>query len=323
MAQAPLRLQLLDQPLEGHVLVGVGAQRRLPGPGPAARGRADPGRGRSRRTRVLTKKPISSSVSSRLRPAIGVPTTMSSCPVVAVEQRLERRQQHHEQRDALAGGQGGVSPLQRPARQLDGQRPPRRLRTAGRGRSVGSSSTGASPPSRSPPVAELALQHLPLQPSALPDGEVRILHRQLRQRRRLPADERRVQRRQLPDQDARRTSRRRRCGASSAGPDAPSRPAAARAARSSGPRARSNGRRASATASRRACSSRAAAREAAQVHHRRHHRRRRDRSPARAGRPPARTRVRSDSCRRTSSVRLRASAAGSSRPCSRRAAGML
>ena len=31
-AQVPLRLQLLDQPLERHVLVGVGAERRLPHP---------------------------------------------------------------------------------------------------------------------------------------------------------------------------------------------------------------------------------------------------------------------------------------------------
>ena len=36
-------------------------------------------RGRSRSTRVLTKKPMRPSISARLRPAMGEPTTMSSC----------------------------------------------------------------------------------------------------------------------------------------------------------------------------------------------------------------------------------------------------
>ena len=65
-----------------------------------------------------------------------------------------------------------------------GRAAPRKLCTAGRGRSVGSSSSGGSARELLAPVGELRLQHLALQPLALPDREVRVLHRQLRQRRR-------------------------------------------------------------------------------------------------------------------------------------------
>ena len=81
MAQVAPGLHGLHQHLEGHVLVGIGAQRR-----PRARAAADRGRsarrsGRRACTRVLTKKPISPSSSPRLRLAMGVPTQMSSSAV--------------------------------------------------------------------------------------------------------------------------------------------------------------------------------------------------------------------------------------------------
>ena len=83
VAEVALGLQLLDQLLEGHVLVGVGL--RAP---PRARARSSSRKVGSpdrsvRSTSVLTKNPISPSISARLRPAIGVPTTMSSCPCSA------------------------------------------------------------------------------------------------------------------------------------------------------------------------------------------------------------------------------------------------
>ena len=81
MAQVALGLQLLDQLLERQVLVRVGAQgtsrararsssRKLGSPDKSVRS-----------TSVLTKKPISPSISARVRLAIGEPTTMSSWPV--------------------------------------------------------------------------------------------------------------------------------------------------------------------------------------------------------------------------------------------------
>ena len=69
--EVALRPQLLDQPLERQVLVGVGVERRLAHPAEQLREGGIAARGRARSARVLTKKPISPSVSSRLRPAIG------------------------------------------------------------------------------------------------------------------------------------------------------------------------------------------------------------------------------------------------------------
>ena len=78
--QVAVRRQLLHQLLEGQVLVGVGVQGG--GAHPAAElpeGRDRPTRS-SRSASVLVKKPISPSISSRLRLAIGEPTTTSSWP---------------------------------------------------------------------------------------------------------------------------------------------------------------------------------------------------------------------------------------------------
>ena len=84
-----------------------------------------------------------------------------------------------------------------PSRRLSACSLPRQLRPAAapaaprRGSSAPPAAAGrsaapaaaAAPASCSPPVGELALQHLALQPVALPDREVRVLDRQLRQRR--------------------------------------------------------------------------------------------------------------------------------------------
>ena len=79
---------------------------------------------------------------------------------------------------------------------------PRKLCTAGRGRSVGSFKRGGSPAScRRQKVISL-LQDLAVQPGTLPDREIRILHRQLGEGRRPARDERRIERRNLAHQDA-------------------------------------------------------------------------------------------------------------------------
>ena len=97
-----LGLELLDQLLERHVLMRVRAERRLADAAEQLAEASGRRRGLCAARSVLTKKPMRSSTSARLRLAMGVPTTMSSWPRVAVEQRLEGRQQRHEERRALA-----------------------------------------------------------------------------------------------------------------------------------------------------------------------------------------------------------------------------
>ena len=78
-ADVPLGLELLDELLEGEILMRVGLQRRLAHAPEKARTLGSPDRS-VRSTRVLTKKPMSYSTSGRVRPAIGIPTITSSCP---------------------------------------------------------------------------------------------------------------------------------------------------------------------------------------------------------------------------------------------------
>ena len=146
--EVALRLQLLDQLLERQVLVGVGAERDLAHPRRAARGTSGRPTGRSRSTSVLTKKPISPSISARLRPATGVPTHDVVLAGVAAQQRLEGGQQRHEQRGALAPAERRAAL----AASVGGEREARTRRRgrsapAGRGRSVGSSSSAGAPAS--------------------------------------------------------------------------------------------------------------------------------------------------------------------------------
>ena len=84
------RRQLLDQLLERQVLVGVGVEGGSR-TRPTSSRKADPPRGRARSARVLMKKPISPSISRRLRLAIGEPTTRSSCAGVAARGGPRRR----------------------------------------------------------------------------------------------------------------------------------------------------------------------------------------------------------------------------------------
>ena len=53
----------------------------------------------------LRKSPTIRSVSARVRPAIGVPTTTSSCPARRPQDHVQRGEEDHEQRGALAAGQ--------------------------------------------------------------------------------------------------------------------------------------------------------------------------------------------------------------------------
>ena len=142
----------------------------------------------------------------------------------------------------------GASPAARasaPPQGADVDHPTARVCTAGRGRSVGSSSRAGAPPSRPRQYASSASSTSPCNQPPLPERVVRVLDRQLRERRR-PALEQRLRRAlPAPASGPPSTSRRSRCGASSpAARDRPPRAGARRPA-ASGPCDRSNGRSAS------------------------------------------------------------------------------
>ena len=85
---------------------------------------------------MLTKKPISGSSSVRVRPAIGARHHQVVLGGVSMEQRLERRQQRHEQRRALMPAEG-FQHLHERGRQMQlmvrtGERLGRRPRAIGR-----------------------------------------------------------------------------------------------------------------------------------------------------------------------------------------------
>ena len=216
------RGQLLDQPLERHVLVVQRAQpvsRTRPSSSANA---GSPDRS-VRSTRVLTKNPTRSSSASSVRPATGgadrdvgprAPSRDSSTASAGL--------QHHEQRHALLAGQRGQPPraASAPGRQRHrvrrgGWRP------AGRGRSAGSASSGGAPASACRQYATWPASRLPgssssPSSSALPQRVVRVLHRQRLPARRPPAPPRRVRRRSVRAAAGPSTSRRRRCDGSPA-----------------------------------------------------------------------------------------------------------
>jgi hypothetical protein len=137
-----------------------------------------------RRTRVLTKKPISAS-SSKLQLDAGPvrdrgadQDVLLSAP--AGQKDLKRREERHEDRGALTPRQG-VDPrgeLPRHMEREDGSSLAwhRWTRLVERKRQDRRSSSQAFAPE-----GELRLQHLPLQPAPLPVREVGILHVEIRQ----------------------------------------------------------------------------------------------------------------------------------------------
>ena len=144
----------VHQPLERHILVGVGGQVGLPDP------RQQFGERRVaatsvRSTRVLTKKPTRSSSAASLRPATAVPMGMS-VPAPSRESRVASAACTTMNivapcRWAIATSRActcGAQLQSRPRRR--GKSP-----TAGRGRSTGSVSSSGTSGQRATPVAEL------------------------------------------------------------------------------------------------------------------------------------------------------------------------
>ncbi len=141
-----LRLELLHQALEGHVLVGVGAERDLLDPAEELLERQIRRDLRAHDQRVEEEADHPLGLGARA-PGDGGADDEVVLAAVAVEQHVERREEHHVERGALAPGQlldaGGEL-----RREGEGALPTARRRQAtGRGRSVGSSRAGGAPAS--------------------------------------------------------------------------------------------------------------------------------------------------------------------------------
>ena len=198
MPQAALRPQLVDQPLEGDVLVRVGAEGRfthpaeqLPEAGVAGQVDAQGQSVDEEPDEVLD-----------LVPAIGDRRADHHVvlPGEALEQGREGGQERHEQGDLAALAETGE-----PRREVGRERERQGLAAVAAHlgpRPVGGQIEhrgGAGEPPL--PVPELPVQHLAGQPPSLPDGEVGVLQRQLKEGRWPAGREGRIEGRELPDQN--------------------------------------------------------------------------------------------------------------------------
>ena len=193
--------KLLDQLLEGQVLVGVGAQRTLAHPREQlAKPRiAREVRAQHQRVDEETDEPLELGAPA---PGNGRAHRDVLLPAVAVEQHLEGREQRHEQRRPFAPAQR-LERMQQRRGQIKGcaRAPVAQYR---RTRPVGGQLQRGQISELRLPVGELALQHLALQPLALPHRVVGILDRQRRQPGLAPPHECVVGTRQLALEDAHR-----------------------------------------------------------------------------------------------------------------------
>ena len=93
VVEVAARRQRLDEQVERHVLVRIGLAARVSRTrASSSRTVGSPDRS-ARSTMLLAKKPITRSISGRLRAPTAVPTAKSVLAAVAVQQDLEGRQQ--------------------------------------------------------------------------------------------------------------------------------------------------------------------------------------------------------------------------------------
>jgi hypothetical protein len=201
-AEIALRRQLLDQPLERQILVGIGAES------PFAHLRQQPTHAGLPGELAAQHQGVDEEPDQRLDLSpVAVGNRRAHQQVrqagVPAQEDLEQPEKGHEEGCPLLPRQNP-----QPGRQIlaepqgdgpaagameDGPRPIR-----------GEVQDRGRPGEALPPPGELSREHLAAQPAALPSGEVGVLDRQLRQRRRLPRSESGVERRQLTDQHAHR-----------------------------------------------------------------------------------------------------------------------
>ena len=198
-AALPAGRQLLHQALERQVLALEGVQRGPPGALERLVEARRAGEVRPQHQGVdeeadqrldLGTGPVGDRRADRQVPLAGM----------TGEDHLERRQQHHERRRLPRPGElrhaVGHVPTERQGNGAPALAPRRRPRPVGR------QLEGRQPGEAVAPGREQAIQHLPPKPTALPEGEVRVLDGQRRERRRLAVRERPVERRELVQEDA-------------------------------------------------------------------------------------------------------------------------
>ncbi len=194
----PIGDELLDEVLERQVLVRVRAERHGPHPGQDLGERRVPGQVCAHHERVDEEPDQTLGLAAVTAGHRAADHHVVEAGVPA-EQDHVRGQQRHERRRAALAGQ-----VAQPLGHLSGHAEAQ-LRAGGRPyrrtRPVGGQLHDGRARQLLAPVAELRLEHVTGQPSALPHREVRVLHRQRRQRVGPPVAERLVQGRQLAAED--------------------------------------------------------------------------------------------------------------------------
>ena len=196
-AEVTFRLELLDQRFEREILVGIGTQRHLLHP-----------------VKQLDETGVARTIGAdheRVHKEPDQPLDLGTVPTgdggsdddvvlvgVSVQQRLKRGEQRHEQCHSFTPAQL-VKHSRQPPRQCDlviGPLVGLYRRTGSVGRKLQHRQTRQL----LPPVGELRVPNRTPQPAPLPDREVGVLNRQLRQGRRPSQGEGTVDFRQLPRQ---------------------------------------------------------------------------------------------------------------------------
>ncbi len=198
--QVPHRRQLLDQPVEGQLLVREGVQARLAHPRQHRARRRPAGGAGAQRERVDEAADQAFDLQ-----AVAVGDGRAHDDVLlgrpARQQGGEGRQQRHEQR--RAGALRRLAHLAGERRRHDDHRAPAAQALRRRPRPIGGQrQTRRRPRQRQPPVAQRSLQPLAGQLGALPGGIVDVLHRQLGQGGSRGARQGGVDGRQLAQEDA-------------------------------------------------------------------------------------------------------------------------
>ena len=186
----------------------------------------------------VRKVPSTVSISGRLRLALLAPRISRSWPESRWSSAAVGGEHRHERGRPLAARQGAQRLGER--RREVQRAPPAPHPHHRRARPVGGELQGEGEPRQrlAPPGREVG-EHLALEPLALPDGEVRIVHGGRRQRRRRGRPRRRRRARPSRPRRSGRRGSRRPGGGPSAGRRGRPRPVADRLARTSGPRSRS------------------------------------------------------------------------------------
>ncbi|EYF04582.1 Hypothetical protein CAP_4402 [Chondromyces apiculatus DSM 436] len=199
--EAPRNTEPLHQPLEGHILVRVGPEGRIPR---ARQERAEGGLARQIGAHDEGVEEAADETFGFFPGTARDGSTDAEVRLVRVpaEDHREGRQQRHEQRRALLAAQRAQA-IGEVTRELEGQRAAA-MRRHGRSGVVGRERERRSPRELAVPVGELLVEPCLGQDPPLPDGVIHVLDGQLGERRRLPRRECLVEGPQLAHEHAHR-----------------------------------------------------------------------------------------------------------------------